>query len=230
MSDLMVTLHFPNAETKHTSASPTLYHRLFRTRQLLERHSFDLDYVTKLSEGDTETATHFIGYFTKLLLMKLRGRVHSAEEAEDVAQETLFRVLRHIAIHGGIDHPEALGGFVLKVSDFVVLEFFRNGRRFQQVPDNIPEPVAQALSAELICISRERKDMLRRMLGKLKKKDSILLEKVFLQEEDKDQICAELKINRNTLRVQVFRALASLRKAIEDEDGGAAAVAKVVGR
>ncbi len=197
----------------------------------MERHSFDLDYVTKLSKGDTETATHFIRYFTRLLLMKMRARVRSADEAEDVAQETLFRVLRHLTVHGGIEHPEALGGFVLRVSEFVVLEFFRNGRRFQQVPENTPEPVEQALSAELTCITRERKDMLRRMLGKLKKKDGVLLERVFLLEEDKDQICAELRINRNTLRVQVFRALANLRKAIEDHNGDSSAAAeKAAGR
>jgi len=193
---------------------------MVQTRRPLERHSFDLEYVTRLSRRETETATHFVEYFTKLLLMKLRARIRSSDEADDVAQETLFRVLRHVETHGGIEHPEALGAFVNKVSEYVMLEFFRNGRRFQQVPENIPEPVEQAISAELHCITRQRKEALRRVLSTLKQKDRNLLEKVFLLEQDKDQICAELGINRNTLRVQVFRALGTLRQSLgRDNDG-----------
>jgi RNA polymerase sigma-70 factor (ECF subfamily) len=193
---------------------------MFPARRPLERHSFDLEYVNKLSHGEAETAAHFMGYFTKLLLMKLRMRMRAADEAQDVAQETLFRVLRYVQKHGGIDQPEALGAFVNKVSENVVMEFIRNGRRFQQVPENIPEPVEQALSAELNCITRERKQRLREVLGKLRPNDRVVLEKVFLDEQDKDEICTELKINRNTLRVQVFRALKSLRKAFDRENDG----------
>jgi hypothetical protein len=43
----------------------------------------------------------------------------------------------------------------------------------------------------------------------------VVLEKVFLLEEDKDAICAELKIDRNYLRVQVHRALGRFRKLLE---------------
>ena len=230
----MATLHFPKLETKRAPskiedriASPsaatasiapsTLYHRMFRARRVLERQPFDQEYVDRLSRGEPETATHFIGYFTKLLVMKLRARLRSSDEAEDVAQESLYRVLVYVKKHGGIDHPERLGAFVNSVSENVLLEFFRDGRKFQQVPENTPEPVEQALDAELTCITRQRKELVRRVLGSLKKKDRIVLEKVYLLEQDKDAICAELKIDRNYLRVQVYRALGQLRKAFQEE-------------
>jgi DNA-directed RNA polymerase specialized sigma24 family protein len=115
---------------------------------------------------------------------------------------------------------------VNSVSDRVVLEFFREGNRFQQVPENSPEPVERALNAELNYITDERKQIIRRELSKLKSKDRTVLERVFLLEQDKDTICAEMKIDRNYLRVQVHRALARFRKALED--GGDPPLAKKV--
>jgi len=190
----------------------------------LERQAFDQEYVNRLAHGETETATNFIAYFTKLLVMKLRARMRSSNEAEDVAQETLYRVLQYLKKHGGIDHPERLGAFVNSVSENVVLEFFRDGRRFQQVPENTPEPVEQAFSAEVNCITVERKEMVRRMLATLRKNDRVVLERVFLLEQDKDQICSDLKIDRNYLRVRVHRALGRFRKAL-GETGGKKAMA-----
>ena len=195
--------------------APPLYHRMFRAKRTLERQAFDQDYVDRLSRGETETATHFIRYFTKLLLTKLQHRLRSREEAEDVTQESLLRVLQYLKKHGGIDCPERLGGFVSSVSDRVILEFFRNGRKFQQVPDNTPEPMERSLDAEFNCISSERKAVMQRVLGTMRTGDRVVLEKVFLLEQNKDQICAELNIDRNYLRVQVHRALGRLRKALE---------------
>ena len=194
----------------------TLYHRV-QTRRAVDPYSFDQSYVEKLSHGDAETASHFIRYFTKLLLAKLRAKMNSAGQAEDVAQETLFRVLLYVKNHGGIDHPERLGAFVNAVSEHVFQESYRQGCRFQQVPENTPELVERALDAEKNCITRERKEMIRRELKRLRRSDRILLEKVFLLEEDKDAICADLKIDRNYLRVQVHRALGRFRKLLEEK-------------
>jgi DNA-directed RNA polymerase specialized sigma24 family protein len=185
----------------------------------MDSQTFDQGYLERLSRGDTETATHFIRYFTKILLAKLRAKMRSPSEAEDVAQETLYRVLRYVKTNGGIDRPEALGSFVNSVSEHVLLESFREGGRFQQVPENTPEPIERAVDAELNCITDERKAMIRGLLSKLRTKDRIVLERVFLLEEDKDTICNQLKIDRNYLRVQVHRALSRFRKVLEEKDG-----------
>lgn len=210
---------------------PLLYHRGFPTGRSLELHSFDEDYVNRLIQGDTETATNFVRYFTKLLVQKLRMRMHSGtHEAEDVAQETLLRVLVYLRKAGGMDDPRKLGAFVNSFSERVMLEFLRNGRRFQQIPENSPEPVEQAIGAELRCITNERKELVRRTLPKLRKSDQLVLEKVYFAEQDKDAICAELGIDRNYLRVQVHRALGRLREAIAGAEPRPKAEKKAAGR
>jgi RNA polymerase sigma factor (sigma-70 family) len=183
----------------------------------VESYSFTEDYLQRLARGDSATAEHFVGYFYKLLLAKLRAKMRSSAQAEDVAQETLCRVLQHVKRNGGIDNPASLGGFVNRVSENVLLESYRQGCRFQQVPENMPEPIERALDAERRYLSTELKERIRRELKKLKGRDQALLEKVFLREQDKDEICAEYKINRNYLRVQVCRALGRFRKILADE-------------
>jgi RNA polymerase sigma factor (sigma-70 family) len=189
---------------------------MFRPGRTLETFAFDRGYVQRLSDGDSETTTHFFRYF-KAMLTKMAGpRLRESGQAEDVAQETMCRVLLTLKKEGGIREPEKLGGFVRKVCKNVMFEFFREGGKFPQVPENTPDPVERALSAETSYITRERMDRIWHHFQKLKKRDQDLLRKVFLDEQDKDAICLELNISREYLRLQIFRALASLRKVMEE--------------
>ncbi len=194
--------------------SAKLYHRSSQVRAPLERQSFDQQYLDRLAQGESETCVHFAQYFTKLLVMKLRAKFNSPCQAEDAAQETLLRVLKHLRDKGGIEFPERLGAFVHSVCDHVVLEFYRAGNRFQQIPENAPEPVSQAINAEFNCITDERKALIAKSLGQLRETDRVIIEKVFLLEQDKDEICRDLGIDRNYLRVQVHRALARFRSIL----------------
>ncbi len=183
----------------------------------LDKPPFDQQYVNRLMQGDTETCVHFSRYFTKLLVLKLRSKLRDNSQAEDVAQETLLRVFKYFRDKGSLENPERLGAWVNSFCDNIALEFFRAGNRFQQAPESLPEPVSQALNAEFNCINTERKARLADALRKLDNKDRIIIEKVFLQEQDKDNICRELGINRNHLRLKVHRALGRFRKVLEGD-------------
>jgi DNA-directed RNA polymerase specialized sigma24 family protein len=47
--------------------------------------------------------------------------------------------------------------------------------------------------------------------------DQQLLRKYFLEEQDKDQICKEMGIDRDYLRVRLHRALARIRTALQKQ-------------
>src|SRR5271170_3697406 len=53
---------------------------------VLEFWSFDAGYIESLCAGDRPTEEHFVGYFTALLQLKLRSRLHSPQAVEDVRQ------------------------------------------------------------------------------------------------------------------------------------------------
>jgi RNA polymerase sigma-70 factor (ECF subfamily) len=118
---------------------------------------------------------------------------------------------------GGIQHPERLGAFVNAVCENVLSEFFRAGSRFQQLPENAVEPADETASAESQCLSEERKSIIRRVIAGLSAPDQQILRRYFLEEQDKDDICKEMGIDRDYLRVRLHRALARVRNAIQKE-------------
>jgi RNA polymerase sigma-70 factor (ECF subfamily) len=210
------TSQFPAHSAPESSAQP-LYHRFSRIGRGLERKVFDQDYVNRLTEGDPETEAHFTSYFGALLLIKLRGRLRSPQRVEDARQETFLRVLNVLRKKGGIQHPERLGAFVNSVCENVLSESFRADNRFQQVPENAVEPADENASAESHCLSEERKSIIRRVMITLANPDQQILRKVFLEEQDKDEICKEMGIDRDYLRVRVHRALARFRSSLQKQ-------------
>lgn len=206
----------PTNPIGRTAASP-LYHRVNRVGGGSERKVFDQDYVDRLIQGDADTETHFTSYFGTLLVIKLRGRLRSPQLIEDARQETFLRVLNVLRNKGGIQHPERLGAFVNAVCENILSEFFRAGSRFQQVPENAVEPADDCASPESQCLSEERKNVIRRVMQSLGAPDQQILRKYFLEEQDKDEICKEMGIDRNYLRVRLHRALTRLRSALQKQ-------------
>ena len=72
--------------------------------------------------------------------------------------------------------------------------------------DYRPSPLTQ-LEAE------DRARLVRRSLNKLSPRDRKLLKAVLVEEEDKDQICTDMGVSREYLRVLVHRAKESFRSA-----------------
>lgn len=178
-----------------------------------ERYSFDADYVRRLGEGDAATENHFAQYFGELIRTKARIRLRSPQLADDIRQETLLRVLRS-ARKGTIEYPERLGAFVNTVCNNVLLELFRRDRRLSQLPDEAGEISSGQASVESELVQNQRKALVKRMLGELAPRDRELLQRIFLDEHNKDAVCEEFKVNRDYLRVLLHRARGRLRTAI----------------
>jgi RNA polymerase sigma-70 factor (ECF subfamily) len=188
------------------------------TSSSLTTFSFDNEYMRRLAEGDPSVEEHFTAYFGRLLCLKLRGRVRSAQLAEDMKQETFLRVLQQIRSQGGIDHPERLGGFVNSVCNNVMLEFFRSEGRHPQLPENSPDPADHTVDLEGALVDDERKRMVRSVLAELSGKDRTILRMVFLEEVDKSEVCATMRVNRGYLRVLLHRARKRLKDIVLKHD------------
>ena len=175
------------------------------------RYSFDVDYLRRLTEGDAETEDHFARYFGDLIRIKANARLRSGHAADDIRQETLLRVLRSLR-KGAIDHPERLGAYVNTVCNNVMLEMFRRNKRLDELPPgDIPSGHPGAESGML---DEERRGLVRRALDELPDKDRELLQRIFLDEQDKDLVCKEFSVSRDYLRVLLHRARTRLRTAL----------------
>ncbi len=185
--------------------------------------TFDASYVSKLRAGDTPTEQHFITYFSELMLLKLRPRLGRPELIEDVKQETFSRTLSLIRSEGGLRHAERLGPLVNSICNNVLMEQYRTSSRAEPLEDEaagrLVETGPNALS---MVIADDTRRLVRQALDGLNERDRSLLRAVFLEERDKDEVCQELGVDRDYLRVLLHRAKGSFR-ALYSKQAGARA-------
>jgi RNA polymerase sigma-70 factor (ECF subfamily) len=175
--------------------------------------AFDAPYLERLQRGDTGTERHFAAYFGELIQLKLRARLSSKEAIEDVTQETFVRVLALVRAKDGIRQPERLGALVNSVCNYVLLEHYRShGSTDSRLDDESEEAlVDERISISGLLAVDETEQVVRRVLGELSERDRHLLQAVLLEERDKDEVCAELGLSRDYLRVLVHRAKQSFK-------------------
>ncbi len=180
-----------------------------------ETVSFDQDYVNRLINREPEAEQHFCAYFGDLLQIKLRARVRSPQLLEDVKQETLLRVFKNLRA-SGIEHPERLGAYVNSVCNNVLFEAFRAESRFSDMGDEGPAMIDPKSRADEFFITRERKEHVAAVLKDMPRKDRELLTAIFLNEQDKDEVCRTFNIDRGYLRVLLHRARLKFKALFTD--------------
>ena len=179
----------------------------------LELFEFDASYVEKLKAGDEHTEGHFVNYFSELIRLKLRSRLNSREEMEDVRQETFKRVLTLLRCEGGLRQPDRLGPFVNSVCNHVLFEHYRSQKRAKATIDNEVEATiaGREPSALSLLEANDTAHVVRQILNQLPERHRRLLQSVLLEERNKDEICAEFGISREYLRVLLHRARQSFK-------------------
>ena len=179
----------------------------------MQFHAFDRHYLELLTSGDFRTQEHFVSYFSELIRLKLSKRLHSRSEVDDARQETFARVFAALRKQDGIREPERLGAFVNSVCNNVLLEYYRSASQEVASDDedaeaNIPDP---GMSVIDIIADRQVQKNVREILNELHEKDRRLIKEVFLEERDKDEVCRDLGVDREYLRVLLHRAKKSFK-------------------
>jgi len=169
---------------------------------IVQRKSFDAEYVRRLADSDPQTEGDFVAYFGELLALKLRSRLRSPEQIQDVAQETFLRVLKTLR-QSGIENPEALGSFVNSVCTNVLFEVYRAQSR---MTDAVEDRVSLEIPADTAMADEETRTQVRSVLSELPEKDRKILRWLFFDERDKGEVCRVLQVDREYLRVLVHRA------------------------
>jgi len=196
-------------------------------------YAFDAQYLQRLRSGDPWTEQHFVEYFSALIELKLRRRLRSPSAKEDVRQETFARTWAALRSERGIRQSERLGSFVNSVCNNVLLEHYRQSSKTTSPYDDVVMNVADPATSDADAISnREMQEKVRDILNSLSGKDHFLLERVFLNESDKDEVCQHVGVSREYLRVLLCRSKKSFKKVFlrEMERLGKAKLAGAQGR
>lgn len=179
----------------------------------MELFAFDDDYVRRLRERDGWTERHFVSYFTSLLSIKLRGKV-PPDAVDDVRQEVFTRVLGTIA-RGELHAGNRLGAYVNTVCNNVVFERYRKEGRTDAL--NEDAPIAASDDTERATVARETRERVQDVLAAMPHRDAALLRALFLEENDKDEVCRRFGVERDYLRVLLHRAKERFRDEYKAE-------------
>lgn len=186
--------------------------------KLLQFQAFDDDYLNRLREGDFLTQEHFRKYFTALMKVKLQSRLKSPEDVEDVQQETFVRFYGALR-DGKIREPKSLGSYVNSICNNVLKEHYRRYERFDSLDDDdTPELPAAVFDLTKIIADKQSAEKAQRTLEQLPERDRRVLRAIFFEERDKDEVCRELGITRDNLRLLLHRAKQKFKHLYDDGD------------
>jgi RNA polymerase sigma-70 factor, ECF subfamily len=178
----------------------------------LQFHEFDESYLERLCSGDFRTEQHFVGYFSELIRLKLRGRLRSPQAVEDLRQETFARVFATLRSEKGIREPARLGAFVNSVCNNVLLEHYRASSREDPIENDDDTRFADpSLDIVGVISRRQTQQKVHQILEQLGERDRRLVKEIFLDERDKDEVCRDFGVDREYLRVLLHRAKLSFK-------------------
>jgi len=150
-------------------------------------------------------------------------RVRDAALAEDVAQETLRRVVD--ALRGGrVENLEALPSFVFQTARHICLQHHRSGGRearalagLERAAYDVPA-VPDALAA---LVGEEQRRVVRQALDELDESDRGLLRMLYYEQLETTEAAERLGITPGALRVRKHRALLRLSRQLGARTTGA---------
>jgi RNA polymerase sigma-70 factor (ECF subfamily) len=146
-------------------------------------------------------------------------RLHDPNAAQDVAQETMRRVIEAMR-EGRVENPAALPAFVFQTARHICLHSFRSQGREERALDRFGREgdTADDLPGALAgLISAEDRLAVRAALGQLPEAERALLTMLYFDGIETSAAAASLAVTPGALRVRKHRALAHLAELLGRE-------------
>ena len=179
---------------------------------------FDEAYLDRLKARDPATESDLVQFFTRPLRLKLGAKLRIPELVEEGCQETFLRVFAHFRAGKTIESPSRLPAFVHGVCNNVALELLRARHRYDQMAEDRNDP-PDFRNPEMQASTEEIRTLVTRVLSEMPSADREILRLTLLEEEDRDEVCRKMGVNRGYLRVLLHRAKQRFKEALTGEVG-----------
>lgn len=172
---------------------------------------FTAEYLLRLKARDPETQEHFGNFFTERLRFKVRMSGLPGCDQEDVINETLELAL--VAVDNGQPRsPEKFGAYVSGICDNVLRKMHESKKRQYVSVDEVSlfDPKE---SAEAAVLRQEVIRRVKKVLGRMRRKDRNLLRMKIFEELSSQEMMARCGARTpENLRVRLHRALQAFAK------------------
>jgi len=173
--------------------------------------------VGRISAGDGAAETEFVLAFQAGVRALVRRHARPGDPiVDDIVQDVLHTVIQRLR-ENALNEPAALPGYVRSTAVFAVTaEYRRRGRRGEndghaESPEALPDPEQPADHAR----RAQLRDGVQRMLAELGvERDREVLRRYYLNEEDRDAVCAALSIEPDHFHRVLHRARARMKELL----------------
>ena len=146
-----------------------------------------------------------------MLDVMLAVRGWDPERAHDIRQKTLLQVLIDLHRGGSIESPDRFAPYVIGVFRNKVREEIRDRIKHPQAPEF--EPIGESSSAEDEFVTARNKERTAAVLNEMTERDRQVIQLVFLEEAEREEVCQRLGVDRDSLRVRLHRAARRFRES-----------------
>jgi len=152
------------------------------------------------------------------VLAYLRGELRDPALADDVCQDAFRIVLERLA-RRPLEDPARLDSYLMQTARYLVIVHRRRNVRQrtatgqQEVLDSLPHPQDDPAAAQQLEFCTQA---VRRLLQEMRlPRDRELLVRVYLDDQDKDQVCRELAIDEEHYKRVLHRARARFAELLQ---------------
>lgn len=182
---------------------------------VLPKAAHSVDLANRIRAGDQQAECEFAEKFSSSVLLTLLRHTRDPEIARDCCQKTLLIALSKMRA-GEILKPQSLAAFLRCTAANVLITHFRTEKRYANLGDGVfrlrgepAEAVVRDLDSETVT------RLLNSMLDELPMaRDREILRRFYLQEEDKQSICADLELKPAHFDRVLYRARKRVRRIL----------------
>ena len=167
-------------------------------------------------DGDDTAIAEIVGAYKDGLILHLNGYVHTGLVAEELAEDTFFRLITKKPRFGG---NSSFRSFLYAIGRNVAVDYIRHCSKMRQVPlDEAENYIAAVESLEQTYLREEQKLVLNRALAQLPDEYRHVLWLSFFEDFSNKEIAAVMHKNERQVRNLLYRAKQSLKSILEKEE------------
>lgn len=160
--------------------------------------------VSQIKAGNAQAELSMVTRFAPGIRTML-GRKCAPDIAEDVFQET-WRVTIEKVRNGDLRQPDRLPAFIHQIARNQVVMYFRKNSDTQESPDD-NDLVAPGPSPDQAYETNQLQEYVRHLIDQLETpRDREILNRFYVNEEDKDIICEDLNLTSQHFNRVIYRA------------------------
>jgi len=186
--------------------------------QTVPEHSREL--VERIGDGDRAAESELIARYARGVRLILLKRTGNPQLASDLCQDTFVVMLRKLRA-GELRNCDSLAAFISQTAVNISIQHFRKEKRYKYAADEIiGQQAAHSDKKDEQLDSHTTRVMLDGVLKQLAvARDREILRRFYLSDDDKDEICRDLRLSPAHFDRVLYRAKQRMRELIDQQKG-----------